>query len=66
MTILTVRGMSCAPCARAVTNAVQSVDPDARVDIDLDTKRVEIGSAADVSRITASIEAAGYRVEEAI
>ena len=65
MTILTVRGMSCAPCARAVTNAVQDVDPDAGVDIDLDTKRVEIDSSADLEKIKASIEAAGYRVEAA-
>lgn len=63
MTILTVRGMSCGPCAQAVTNAIHSVDPDATVDIDLGTKRVEIGSSAEVEDIAASIEAAGYRVE---
>lgn len=63
MTILTVRGMSCGPCARAVTNAIQSVDPDAAVDIDLATKRVEIASVAKIEELAASIEAAGYRVE---
>ncbi|RIX27443.1 heavy-metal-associated domain-containing protein [Sphingomonas edaphi] len=63
MTILTVRGMSCGPCARAVTGAIQRVDPDANVDIDLATKRVEIVSSAKVEEIAASIEAAGYRVE---
>ena len=65
MTTLTVRGMSCAPCARAVTNAVQDVDPDAGVKINLDTKRVDIESSADLDEIKASIEAAGYRVEAA-
>lgn len=63
MTTLTVRGMNCAPCRRAVTNAVHSVDPDAKVEIDLDTKRVEIESVADVQEIKSSIETAGYQVE---
>lgn len=63
MTIITVRGMGCAPCARAVTNAVHSVDPEASVDVNLETKRVAIGSTADLEKITASIEAAGYLVD---
>jgi copper chaperone CopZ len=46
-----------------VTNAIQSVDPDAAVDIDLATKRVEIASVAKIEELAASIEAAGYRVE---
>ena len=39
---LTVRGMSCGSCARAVTSAVHNVDPDARVEVDLGTKLVAI------------------------
>ena len=63
MATITVRGMSCSPCARAVTNAVHSVDPQASVDIDLDTKRVVIDSTTELEKISASIEAAGYLVE---
>ena len=63
MVELTVRGMSCGPCARAVTNAVQSVDPSASVEVDLGTKLVLIDSDADVSRMEAAIEEAGYKVE---
>lgn len=60
---LTVLGMNCAPCARAVTDAVRSVDPDAEIDIDMNTKLVEIASRADRPRIQAAIESAGYKVE---
>ena len=63
MVEITVPGMSCGPCARAVTNAVQSVDPAAKVDIDLQTKLVAINSDADTGAITAAIEDAGYKVE---
>lgn len=60
---ITVPGMSCAPCARAVTNAVHSVDPDAVLTIDMETKRVAIATSADAGRVSTAIEEAGYRVE---
>lgn len=63
MVELTVPGMSCGPCARAVTGAVQGVDPNAKVDIDLGTKLVTIESGADVAVIATAIEEAGYKVE---
>ena len=63
---VTVPGMSCAPCARAVTNAVQSVDANAQVNIDLETKRVAIESEAPISAIAAAIEEAGYRIDREI
>lgn len=60
---LVVRGMSCSPCARAVTNAVHGVDADAGVRIDLETKAVSVETDADEARIVAAIEEAGYKVE---
>ena len=63
MVELTVRGMSCGPCARAVTQAVQGIDPAAKVEIDLATKLVAIDSDADIASIEAAIEAAGYKVD---
>ena len=63
MVELTVNGMRCGPCARAVTEAVRGIDPDAGVEIDLDSKRVSINSDADISRISCAIEDAGYQVE---
>lgn len=58
-----VPGMSCGPCARAVTNAVQSVDPAAAVEIDLSTKRVAIATTAEAERVCSAIEQAGYKVD---
>ena len=59
---LTVEDMSCGHCIGRVTQAVQGVDPAASVDIDLPSKRVSIDSQADLDRIVAAIDAAGYPV----
>lgn len=59
---LTVEDMTCKHCVGRVTKAVQEVDQDARVDIDLPTKRVKIDSKADLDRIAQAIDAAGYPV----
>jgi copper chaperone len=57
-----VDGMTCEGCARAVTKAVQSADPAARVDIDLPSGRVRIEGSAPRERLAEVIEAAGYDV----
>jgi len=62
MVELTVSGMRCGPCARAVTDAVRSVDPVAGVEIDLDRKLVSIETEAEMGLIRAAIEGAGYQV----
>ena len=54
--------MSCGHCVGRVTKAVQGVDAAATVSIDLPSKRVEIDSSADLDRIVAAIDAAGYPV----
>jgi Cu+-exporting ATPase len=59
---LTVEDMTCKHCVGRVTKAVQEVDQDARVDIDLPTKQVKIDSKADLDRIAQAIDAAGYPV----
>ncbi|MGO4474839.1 heavy metal translocating P-type ATPase [Massilia sp. 2TAF26] len=59
---LTVEDMSCKHCVGRVTKAVQEVDQDAKVDIDLPTKKVKIDSRADLDRIAQAIDAAGYPV----
>lgn len=59
---LTVEDMTCKHCVGRVTKAVQEVDQDARVDIDLPTKQVKIDSKADLERIAQAIDAAGYPV----
>ena len=59
---LTVEGMSCNHCVGRVTKAVQAVDADASVAIDLDQASVRIDSQAELERIAAAIEEAGYPV----
>jgi copper chaperone len=57
-----VQGMSCGHCAKAVTQAVQSVDPAAEVKVDLAGGKVDVQSGADPARIAQAIEEEGYKV----
>jgi Cu+-exporting ATPase len=59
---LTVEGMSCGHCVGRVTQSVQAVDQQAKVTVDLPTKKVQIDSQADLDKIAAAIDAAGYPV----
>jgi copper chaperone len=52
--------MTCGHCAGTVTKAVQSVDSNASVTVDLPSKTVSIVTAADAARISQAVEAAGY------
>lgn len=58
-----VDGMTCGGCARAVTNAVKSVGDAATVQVDLASKLVTVGTAADAAKVQSAIEEAGYQVE---
>lgn len=57
---LRVLNMTCGHCVGAVTKALQSVDPQATVDVDLETKRVRIESQQPVEALTRALEEAGY------
>ena len=60
-TVFQVEKMSCNHCARAVTKAVQTVQPDAEVKIDLATGRVEVSPELPQPAVAAkAIEEAGY------
>ena len=58
-----VPGMTCGGCARSVTNAVEGVDGDASVNVDLATKIVTVESSADTALVADAIKQAGYDVE---
>ncbi len=58
-----VNGMTCGGCARAVTNAIKSVDAAANVQVDLPSKRVTVESAIYAAEVQSAIEDAGYGVE---
>jgi copper chaperone len=55
-----IPSMSCGHCVKAVTQAVQAVDPQAKVDVNLGNKQVQVDSAADREKIVASLREAGY------
>jgi Cu+-exporting ATPase len=59
---LTVEDMTCKHCVGRVTKAVQEIDSEAKVDIDLPSKKVTIASGANLDRIVQAIDAAGYPV----
>jgi Cu+-exporting ATPase len=63
---LTVDGMSCAHCTGRVTKAVQAIDREAKVDIDLATRRVTIDSTASLATLADAIDEAGYPVVERV
>lgn len=57
-----VSGMSCGGCVASVTRAIQAVDGTAQVAADLQTQQVRVESTADIERLRAAIEGAGYDV----
>ena len=57
-----VQGMSCGHCVNAVTQAVKSVDPQARVQVDLANGKVQVESQQDHAAIARAIEEEGYKV----
>ncbi|PTW62308.1 copper chaperone [Breoghania corrubedonensis] len=62
MIVLTVEGMSCDHCKKAVANAVAGVDPKAEYSIDLESGRVEVSSELPAKSFADAIEEAGYDI----
>lgn len=60
MTELSVQNMTCSHCVSAVTDAVKSIDPAAKVSVDLQTGRVRVDGDAAADRLIHAIEDAGY------
>ena len=62
MIVFNVQGMSCGGCARRVIEAVQAVDPVARVEVDLANQTVSVDSTLDRETLAGAVKAAGYLV----
>jgi copper chaperone len=58
--VFTVQGMSCGHCVKAVTKAVQALDPQAQVQVDLPSQKVEVESSLPREAIAAAIIDEGY------
>ena len=57
---LTLPTMTCGHCVGAVTKAIQLVDPQAQVEIDLASHRVRVQTTETRDRIVAAVGEAGY------
>lgn len=55
-----VPDMSCGHCASTVTQACKQVDPNAKVEVDLDSKKVRVDSAEDRAGFVEALTEAGY------
>jgi copper chaperone len=60
--IFDVKGMTCGHCEKAVTQAVQSVDPQAKVSIDRPAGKVEVQTSEAREAIARAIAEEGYEV----
>lgn len=60
MYALNIERMTCGGCAARVTKALQALDAEAKVDIDLAGKTVRVASSASLDAITAALAQAGY------
>ena len=57
-----VQGMTCGHCERAVTSAIQQLDPQAQVRIDRSQNRVDVDSSQPREALAAAIAEEGYQV----
>ncbi|WP_028033829.1 heavy-metal-associated domain-containing protein [Chelativorans sp. J32] len=55
-----IENMTCGGCVRSVTKAIHSVDPDAKVTADPETRKVEVQSSVTPARIEDVLKEVGY------
>lgn len=65
MQVFNVQGMTCAHCVRAVTNAIQSEDPAAQVQVDLAKGEVKVQSQLGAEQVMGLIQEEGYTATRA-
>jgi copper chaperone len=60
MHVFHVPGMNCGGCLRAVTRAVQALDPQAKVEADLEARIVRVVSRQSEASILDALSTGGY------
>ncbi|MHC5349377.1 heavy-metal-associated domain-containing protein [Metapseudomonas furukawaii] len=65
MQVFKVQGMSCGHCVRAITQAVQALDPAAEVQVDLASGEVRVSSRLADGQVLEAIREEGYAAEVA-
>ncbi|MDV9030632.1 heavy-metal-associated domain-containing protein [Pseudomonas sp. RAC1] len=63
MHVFNVQGMTCGHCVKAVTQAIQTVDAAAQVEVDLPGRQVKVQSESPAERIVAAIVEEGYQAQ---
>lgn len=63
MQVFNVQGMSCGHCVRAITQAVQALDPAADVRVDLAAKEVGVSSQLSAEEVLSAISEEGYEAK---
>jgi copper chaperone len=59
---LNVPNIACEDCATKITDSIHVMEPDAKVDVDVNAKTVTVESAASEETIKQIIVASGYQV----
>ncbi len=59
---LTVPSMACSACAITITNAIQGIDPSAKVEADPKTKVVKVETEQAENVVKNAIASAGYPI----
>ncbi|PPE68030.1 heavy-metal-associated domain-containing protein [Caldimonas caldifontis] len=57
---LTLKDMTCGHCVRTVTQTVQKLDPQARIEIDLPAQRVKIETQQPPEAVRQALAEEGY------
>ena len=65
MTELNVQNMTCGHCVSAVTRAVNSIDPQASVQVDLQSGRVRVDGTSPARDLVKALDDAGYPAVQA-
>lgn len=61
---LKVSDMKCENCAAKISKSIQDIESEAKVDVDLDSKIVNVESTAAAESIKQVIADAGFQVED--
>lgn len=60
---LNVPTIKCEGCAEAITNEIKSQDPNAQVEVDVDSKIVKVETTAAETSVKEMINSAGHTVK---
>jgi len=60
-----IENMTCGACVRGVTKAIHAVDPQAEINADPPTRKLEITTSASQQQIEAALNDAGFPAQAA-